>query len=182
MPVQTKYPILPDFAVPGMLAESNLDAAVIDGQYAAAGNIPFGSAVELVSGKLQVCQQTTNDLSKLYGVAVYQGMREQAYPPGSTAINAGYQAGDMVPVLRRGRIYGLWDGSTSGGFSSATAFTTVNIAHSSDGSHDQGQFNQASTSTAAGSENTTAGNGWITAANQATLPTNCVLLEVNLPA
>src|SRR5215472_12439271 len=123
---QTSYNNQPDIATPGQLADLDLDSRVVS--YPAGEAIEFGRLCEVdASGLLHHVQGASNVLAsaKLAGVSVKDVAREQQLSSlGGSAGSAHYQSGEMVPVMRKGRIYACWDGSGSQGVMSG-----VNVWH-----------------------------------------------------
>jgi hypothetical protein len=148
---QLTYSQTPDIAVPGMIADENLDSKVVS--YPAGENIPFGRLCEVdTSGALHLVFGTGATIAnnKLVGVSVFDVAREQQLSTTTGSAGSGfYNSGDMVPVLRKGRIFGAWDGSGSQGI-----FLTPNVNHpsSSDPNGIRGVFSGGTTTTTAGSE------------------------------
>jgi hypothetical protein len=81
---------------------------------------------------------------------------EQAYVPyavpnaGAGSTFAGYPVGFSVPVVRRGRIWTLWDGNTGNPLPSAMG--AMNVIHSSTGANPQGVVTTKAVSTTVGFE------------------------------
>lgn len=153
---QTSYNTIQDIATPGQLADLNLDSRVVS--YPAGENIEFGRLCEVdsagvlhhVSGVSNVITGGTGGTSKLAGVCVKDVAREQQLASsGGSAGSAFYQSGEMVPVLRKGRIFGAFDGSGT-----ASVLSQPNVWHPSttDTNDIRGVFTLASTSVVAGSE------------------------------
>ena len=83
-------------------------------------------------------------------MSVFDVAREQQLSAsGGSSGAAGYQIGEMVPVLRKGRIFAAWDGGGA-----QAIFGTPNINHSSttDANNVKGSFTGTATSVVAGSE------------------------------
>jgi len=154
---QTAYNLEPDIAVPGQLAEQNLDDKV--------ESFPAGEAIEF--GRLLEVDQTTGAVwktagtgaalvssgRKLAGVSVNDVAREQQLAAtGGSSGKGHYQVGEMVPVLRKGHIYACWDGGT-GSFGQGV-YVVPNVNHSSttDANNLKGTFTGNATSSSAGSE------------------------------
>lgn len=155
---QTSYQLNPDIAVPGMLFDENLDDKVIS--FPAGEVIEFGRLVEVdANGLVWKVSGTGAALvhagRQLAGVSVFDVAREQQLStilPGGSTGNAGYQVGEMVPVLRKGSVYAAWDGGT--GALSQTVLGPINVNHSSttDPNDIKGTFTGNATSNTAGSE------------------------------
>ena len=173
---QTTYNIFPFQAVPGMLLDTEFN--VLE-SYEAASDIYPGSAVELTSDGtgIQMCQDTGDAaLSKMVGVAVLQTAREGVGTSNFTGSLGGavWKAGDMVVVLQRGRIWGLWAGTTQ------VNLAVPNIKHSSTTPANQGVFTDASVASTSGSE-VSAGPSWINIVQVVSGTNTYVALAVNFP-
>jgi hypothetical protein len=174
-PGQSTYTEFSALAQPGQLADCAYNEIV---SFMAAETINPGRAVELASDNLSIqqCQQTSTTCTPR-GIAIWKTAREGGGPDGLTAFSVeglSYQAGEMVPVLMRGRIYAEWKGTTQ------TAFAMPNIYHSSTIATDRGKFTDAGTSSGAGTEIANAGHQFFT--RFALVGTgNIVEIEVNLP-
>jgi hypothetical protein len=193
---QTAYNLNPDIAVPGQIADLSLDNHIVS--FPAGEVIEFGRAVEVDSnGVAWKVKGAGASLAagKFAGVTVFDLAREQqmASTGGSSGL-AGYQVGEMVPVMRKGRIYGCWDGGT-GSFSQGV-FVTPNINHSSttDANNIKGTFTGNATSSTVGSEIAAAPAEIVMVRDVSALvpsrgatsagsagPTYVCLLELNLP-
>lgn len=147
---QTSYKFPQDVAVPGMLADLNLDSKVLS--FPAGEAIPFGRLCELdTSGNLLLVRGTTAAASNvLAGISVFDVAREQQLATAGGSAGSGfYSQSEMVPVLRKGRIFGAWDNSGAQG-----VFTTPKVNHpsSTDPSGIRGVFSNGTTTTVVGSE------------------------------
>lgn len=154
---QTSIPFNAIAGQPGMAFDaeaSNRDVVSIE----AAVNIPFGVACELNSSGLAVpFKDSTTGGSfapKFIGVCLLDPLGvEQNYvtyqvPPSTTgSTSSGYLAGQLVPFMRRGRIWVLTD---AGG--TFLSYGNVNVWHSSTGAYDQGVFTFTAPQTTAGQE------------------------------
>ena len=121
--------------------------------YPAGAVIQPGIAVEVSAGLLYPLKDATTGgafAPKLVGVSLRDPMMENSYPPAAgTAVVAfaGYQIGQPVPVVRRGRVFvqtdnvGAWP-----------EMGTVNVWHSSTGANAQGVFTLTAVSAVAGAE------------------------------
>lgn len=112
--------------------------------YVAAEAIPFGRMVELHTDGLR-CQLPQRDASaapitKALGVAIYDATKEP------DTVGGGYKVGEVVRILRKGRIYAEFSGTTDAALASAS------VKHSSTLATDRGKFSDAATSAVAGSE------------------------------
>lgn len=96
-------------------------------------------------------QSLNGALKALAGVALYKSSRQPVNPPYSGTITTGYQIGDMVPYVRKGKVYAKWlsnDGTTA-----QVPYSTPNYAHSSTTvGNSQGAFTDKATLATAGSE------------------------------
>lgn len=170
---QVTYTLFPSVAVPGQLGDNTVNRIV---SKVAAESINPGRAVELASdGNIQQCQQTGSTLN-VYGVAILLTMREGLGQQNDSATLGGavYSVGDVVPVLRRGSLYGEWKGTTQ------VEGNKPNVYHSSTTATDRGKFTDASTSTGAGTEVANAPS-WIQIRAVLSGSGNVVLLDVNAP-
>ena len=151
---QLSYNLEMDIAVPGQLADQNLDDKVIS--FPAGEDIEFGRLLEVdTSGLVWKTKGTGASLTngKLAGVSVLDVARPQALASaGGSSGNGHYKAGEMVPVLRKGHIYAAWDGGT-GSFGQGV-YVVPNVNHSSttDPTDIKGTFTGNTTSSSAGSE------------------------------
>lgn len=133
---QTTYADAPTIALAGMLADSgNYDIS----SYPAAEDIPPGRLCEIKSdGTIELPKGTT--LGNPAGVSCYLSMS----PPG------GYKAGDMVPCVRKGRVWADFTGT------GATDGEAVKVRHASDDSNSEaqhrGKFTDAAASVTVGQE------------------------------
>lgn len=150
--MQTTFNLNPGNGVPGQMFD---DGPKEVRAFPAAHDIQFGVLCEFVtvSGnrEIQMVQDsgTTGSFTpNLAGISLYDPMHEQAYANLGATPGAGYwRKGEMVPVLRRGRVWVQFD---NGG--TWPEYATVNVWHSSDGTHNQGVFTMTATQTTAGAE------------------------------
>lgn len=99
--------------------------------YVAAEAIPFGRMVELdaTGTKVQLPQgSTVNAIAKPVGVSIYDATKEP------DTVGGGYKIGEVVRVLRKGRIYAEFSGTTD------AALTSANVFHSSTIATNRGKF------------------------------------------
>jgi hypothetical protein len=169
MPQTVPYTLLNTVAVPGLLADGQDD--VIVKEYVAASAIPYGLGVELdATGRaVRLPLSTGQNLAQFAGISVYSPTDE----PG------GYAIGDVVRVLRRGRIAVT---TTGAAVVSTDNQTAANINHSSTLAVDRGKFTKTAVSAGAGTEIGLFVNGqavWTDPA--ATGIANLAWLEINLP-
>lgn len=162
---QTVYNLERAVAVAGLLADNGPYDVV---SYPAGENIEPGRVVVLdTDGTVGVPSATT--LTKVVGVAMYRPSVEQAVGGGS----AGYKTGEMVSVLRKGRIWAQFTGGTQ------VALGAVNVHHSSTTATNRGKFTNTVTSATAGAEITAGPEGVLThKVGTSTL----VQVSLNLPA
>lgn len=118
-----------------------------------AGILP-GTAVEVSSTgllfPLKDAGTAGSFVPALVGVALNDPMMENSYPPGSgtsVVTFGGYALGQMVPVVRKGRVFVIFDGTGSW-----PQMGSVNVWHSSTGANLQGVFTLHATQTTAGAE------------------------------
>jgi len=165
---QTSYAQNPVIGEPGQLFGTEYHDIV---SYVASGTIPFGSVVELSGGKVRVPQATGSTLT-MKGVALQIVAKEQALGAAASSIATTWVAGDVVPVLRKGRCFALWNGTTQ------SDGLAPNVTHSST-TGSQGYFTDAATSTTAGSEIAAAPAGVVL--GPVTGQSTFCLVELNLP-
>ena len=151
-------------AVPGMMSK---DAGSFVVSYPAAEDIPPGRIVVLNSdGKVELPQDTT--FTKPVGVSVYSPSNMQPAVPAAGFV---YKSGDMVPCLRRGRVYADQDGG------SPSALTEANVKHSTTVATHRGKVTASATSAGAGTEISDGGPLAFVELG----PTGVWLMEVNYP-
>lgn len=137
--MQTTYSRELAKAVPGLMSKDPGSFVV---SYPAAEDIPPGRIVVLNSDdEVELPQDTT--FAKPAGVSVFSPTNQQAAIPAGGFV---YKAGDMVPCLRRGRVYV----ETQGG--SPAALTQANVNHSSTVATHRGKVSASATSAGAGTE------------------------------
>ena len=171
VPGQSTYKQFMDLGQPGQIVDLAYAEIV---SFIAAETINPGRAVEMASDGLtiQQVQQTSTTFAPV-GVSIMKTMREGTGPLGLTPFSVEgptYQAGEMVPVLMRGRIYGEWKGTTQ------TSAATPNVYHSSTTATDRGKFTDAGTSAGSGTE-VAAGTGFRT---RNSLPGTGSIIEVSV--
>jgi len=159
---QTNMLLGPVPATPGMLFDEIGNCDIVTGRIASTVTaIVPGTIVELnTNGDVVPLQDSTTGGSfapKIVGVVVYDpvgGMESWVQPaiPASTASStfAGYPSGMRIPILRRGRIWNLWDGNISNG--ALPNLGAVNVLHSSTGAFAQGVVTTLAVSATAGHE------------------------------
>jgi hypothetical protein len=175
VPGQSTYVEFSPLANPGQLVDMAYNEIV---SFMAAEVINPGRAVEMASDGLSIQQtQQTSTTFAPVGVAILKTARESQGPAGVTGLGVeglAYQAGEMVPVLMRGRIYAEWKGTTQ------TAFGMPNAYHSSTVATDRGKLTDAGTSAGAGTEIANTGHQF-RVRMALTGSGNIVEVDVNLP-
>lgn len=158
---QLTYPLTRSVAVAGMLADGWNGQDITS--FPALEVIEAGRAVEVVvaSGGVRLPASTGDVLPLLAGVAVYK----DTSPPG------GYQIGDMVPVLRKGRVWAQFSGT------GATELEDARVYHSSTIATNRGKFTDAAADATATTEVSTNVAKFRGKSNSATL----ALVDLNLP-
>lgn len=142
---QTTYSRERAKAVPGLISK---DAQYFVVSYPAGEAITPGREVELQSdGTVKHPQATSR--TKPVGVAAFSPTNQQTAIP---AAGFTYAVGDMVPVLRKGRIYASYQGGTP------AALTPAKVNHSSTTATHRGKFSASDASGVAGSEISPAGS------------------------
>lgn len=140
---QTDYSFNPVIGTLGQRYREHTSDEVVT--YPASVQIMPGTLLELVTvsgvDKVRPAQSASGALKPLVGVALY----EDRYAPALGSTNNYFQAGDLVPVLRKGRVFAAWNGTTQ------ASLATVNYEHSTT-TNPQGSFTDAATSVTAGSE------------------------------
>lgn len=154
MPVQTAYTQFNPVAVPGMLFDFATDADGIV-SFEAATDLPAGRFVSLDANGRAVL---ANGSLPIIGVTVYQATQYLA-PNGA-------KAGKMVPILRKGRIF-----AEKAVGATAPAMSVIVTRHATDGT----------VVSAAGTAVPGASGYQRGTAAQLAIPTNCALIELNLP-
>ena len=151
MPVQTTYSQFNPVAVPGMLFDFASDAE---------GIVSFEAATDLPAGRF-VCLDANGRAAlasgslPIIGVTVYQDTK---YMP--------HKAGSMVPILRSGRIWAEKDVAAT-----APVMGAIAQRHASNG-----------TVVSTAGVNVVGASGYQRGtAAQLAVPTNCALVELNLP-
>jgi hypothetical protein len=119
MPVQTSYTMKPAVALAGLV--STAQDTIID-SYTAEEALDFGVGVIVGATDAQVKETVSG--GKLRGVTVFNhsGINESA---------SSIATGDLVPVLRKGRIYGKANGAVT---AEAPAYVIITVGAT------QGQF------------------------------------------
>lgn len=147
--MQTTFNLNPPLGIPGQMFD---DGPKEVRSFPAASDTLFGTLCEVTtSGTVQAVQDSTTGgsfLPVLAGIALFNPMHEQAYVnAGGTAGNGYWRKGEMVPCLRRGRVFAAYDGGGTVG-----EYTAIRVWHSSDGTHLQGTFTMTAAATTAGAE------------------------------
>ncbi len=172
---QTAYNIFPIEAVPGQLMDEEF---AVERSFCASTVILPGTLVEYASDgvSIKACNDTSDAaLSGAVGVAILNTAREGSGQENLTTTTGGakWQPGDMVRVLMRGKIWGLWSGTTQ------VANVVPNVWHSST-TNAQGAFTDAVAATTTGSE-VSVGPSWINIVGVRAGTGNIVPLAVNFP-
>lgn len=148
---QITYSLFPPQADPGQLADNTVNRFW---SMPAASAVYPGRVLEPASDGVS-CQMVQDTGSTAYtsqtvlGCSILLTAREGTGAVSNTIGNvngAVFNPGDMVPVLRRGALFGEWAGTTQ------TALGTPNVKHSSTTPANQGVFTDAAPSGTAGSE------------------------------
>jgi hypothetical protein len=185
---QTDYSLFPYVGGAGQRYRASSSDEVVD--YVALATIQPGQLLEVVtvaaaesptgeSEGVRPAQSASGALKPVAGVALY--VETYAPLPGQAAPPNYFMAGDRIPVLRKGRVYAQWSGTTQG------VLVTANYYHESTGATAvQGVITDAATSATAGSEVDALPAGMrvvrpTAQSGQRSAP-NCVLLELNLPS
>lgn len=177
---QTSYSLYPAQAVPGMLGDLQSNHILT---FQAAETINPGRLLELASDGVS-CQQiqrtsaNTNALSTvgLLGFAVLKTAKDGIGNNNVVGSSGGavYNAGDTVPVLRKGSMFAEWSGTTQ------TAFAAPNVYHSSTIATNRGKLTDVAAASTAGSEINPA-PGSIQLRGALTGSGSIALIEINLP-
>lgn len=164
---QSTYSVDSPICQLGQLADTGVKEEV---SYPAAEAIPFGRAVELDSGgtKVQLVQGTGQAIAKLVGVSIYDATKEP------DTVGGGYKIGEVVRVLRKGRIYAEFSGTTD------AALASANIYHSSTIATNRGKFTDVAGAAGAGVEVDSSGFAKFMRPINASQAGAC-LVELNLP-
>lgn len=168
---QTDYGLDPVAFVPGMPYRPLGDSDVVE-HFVASADITPGTLVEVVNGAVRPAQSLNGALKPLVGVALRIPTHTNA--SSFTGPFTTWKAGQQVPVMRKGRVYANWSGTTQ------PEYGKLNYQHSSDGSHNQGYFTDAATASTAGAEVDNCPNGVLSV--KSTGSTSVCLVELNLPA
>lgn len=156
----------PTVAVAGQSYDGEMDGVV---SAIAQGAIPFGALVVLDSNGLATVPSAAT-LTKPLGVAMYS-------PAAAYQAAGGYVDGDVIPVMRRGKVWAKTSGTQP------STLTSVQVRHAStDGNSEaqyRGDFTATAVSTTAGEEKS-ALTGVL--CYRASTVTGLCLIELNLPA
>lgn len=166
MPPQTSYSLDNPATQPGQLLDNDSDVKIVP--FIANEDIPFGIGLEFeaTGTKVQRPRGTGAPVAQFAGVSVYKDTLE----PG------GYKAGDVVDVLRKGRVAVTTVGTA---IAQTDALTAANVSHSSTTDADRGKFTKGATSGTAGSEVGDVGAKWARKAPSGI--SNLAYVELNLP-
>lgn len=125
---QTAYTLDSAQAIEGQLFDANLQAQDIV-SYVAASDISAGRMVELLgSGMIQETQSAS--LANLAGIAVFNSFVKAT---SQASVGKSYKAGEIVPVLRQGRIFVATTGAAP------TAGAALNVNSNASASTDRGK-------------------------------------------
>lgn len=143
-----------------------------------ASALDFGVGVDLVSGVLVIAQGTSAsgvDADAFRGVTMYKDSLEGPSAGASTPLP--YQPGDMVPVMRKGRIaVQVHSGST------VAIGVAARLKHSSTlAGGENGLFTSEASSDTAGSEISDVGAKWYKDGGLASATPALAGIELNLP-
>jgi hypothetical protein len=161
--VQTTYQQDLSVAIAGMIADGDVSDLT---SYAASEAIPYGRVVVVDAGGTCSLPKTagampTSGVGSPLGVSVY----DSAGNPG------GFQIGDMVPVLRRGKVWVEFTGTA------AADNAALNVKNSSTIATDRGKLTDVATSVSVGVEISAMPR---TVAKQL-VGTTLVRVDINLP-
>lgn len=131
--MQTTHSLDNTAVLSGMKWDNAIDQQIVS--FVASEAIPAGRMVELASGMVRL-PQATGQPSKIVGCALYQA----SLPPG------GYAAGDVVAIMRRGKVVVDWSGTTQ------TPLALLNVHHSSTVATNRGKVTDAAAAAGAGVE------------------------------
>jgi hypothetical protein len=123
----------------GSSADELTHAVVASGQVVNPGDVLEMKA----DGSVQAAQAVNASPLPIVGVAIYKDAKQ---PRGLLESTNGFQAGEMVPILRKGKVWAKWVGTTR------VPGAALNLSHSSTTAANQGAFTDAATATTAGSE------------------------------
>jgi hypothetical protein len=175
---QTDYSLDPPAALAGMIAEPASQLNAYETTFVANEVIYPGEFVEYLSAGVVRRPQGLTSVMNLMGVAVYRATKTASVANASGGM-APYQIGDQVTIMKRGKIYCKFSGTTP-----PVQTATVQVRHASDDTNTEAQYRgsvtDAAASVVAGQEKTLAGSG-IRAIRAATGSTTLALIELNLP-
>lgn len=176
---QLTVTLAPGEANPGMLADNGFNDVV---SFQAGEIIQPGRAVEIIAANavdsvptIRMVQDTGNAALAIVGVSVLDTAREN---PGSADLStyvggAAYAIGDMVRVLKKGRIYMEWKGTTQ-------VLGKMNVYHSSTLAVDRGKLTDAGAASTSGAE-ISVGPQWISVEKVMAGTGSVALVSVNAP-
>lgn len=129
---------------------------------------------------IRPAQSLNAALKDIAGVALYKSSRQPVSPPYTGTLTTGYKIGDMVPYMRKGKIYAKWLSNAS---AAQVSYSTPNYAHSSTTpGTSQGAFTDKATLGTVGSEVDTCPTGVRLVHDvSASLGFTICLVELNLP-
>lgn len=170
MSVQTSYGA-PAKAIAGQLDTKHGESDILS--CVAGEDIPYGRVVEWDATNRVIVLPKSTTLGSIVGISLYPVTNDSTILTGTLTTNAfGYKAGQVVPVLRRGRVNAEVTGTAG------TELAAANVAHAStDGSsnlRNRGKLTASATSVTAGAE--------ISATSSSTCPIRFALLHSATPA
>ncbi len=163
---QTTYNRVRSAAVAGMLVD--LTECVIE-SFVALEDIPPGRMVEWNASSKGIQLPQGTGFSLPVGMSCFDPTNMQPAIPAAGFV---YKLGDMVPVLRRGKIWAAFSGGTP------ALFSPANVKHSSTVATNRGMVTASATSSVAGSEIAAIGPSDFRSLEG---PTGLIQVEVSLP-
>jgi hypothetical protein len=165
---QTSYSVFPSQAYQGQPGDGYLGTYIVS-EIAAADFAP-GLGLEYdTAGLVRPAQSTGTDIARKAGVSVLKTSKSSTAP---LSTNVTFKSGDVVPCLRRGKIWAKFDGG------SPIKGDSLNLKHSSTTAANQGVFTASATSGTAGSEIGTAG----VTLDKLNTAGDLALIDVNYPS
>lgn len=159
-------------AIAGQLAQPMQDLVIVSA--VAANTLSAGLLVEQSTSTSKIDVPKSASLGKVLGIVMYSAGHTANHTPGNPPTGGEWQAGDTVPVCRRGRIWAKFHSESS---TAASLLGALNVWHPSDNSHTlqafDGYLTADTTSSTTGEEISALGE---TLAVQANLSTDSVVL------
>jgi|ERR1700722_303797 len=181
---QTTYNLSPAEASPGQIGD--LEDYSIE-SFVASAVVNPGRAVQLsADGKScnqvsQTSSSTTTPPNKVLGVAVLKTARAPADAGFSyTGTPQQYQIGEMVPVMKRGKVFVEWSSTTAQPVGTNVGLNIYSSSTASTGTNN-GKFTANTASDTGGSEILPVPGGMRLKPPARTTSGNIALLEINLP-